>query len=151
MNFNEIKELIELVNLSELRNFELSLDGAMVKMSKNDIMETATVTLPATQKNDVAEKTITIEQAKEDITAEKEITGNAIKSPIVGTFYESGAPGAPKFVSVGDVVRKGDVVCIIEAMKVMNEVVSEFDGVVKAILAESEALVEYGQPLFIVG
>ena len=151
MNFDEIKELIEIVNLSELRNFELSLDGAVVKMSKNEVMETSTVTLSNIEGSSVQEKNITMEQVKEDVVVEKEVTGNVIKSPIVGTFYESGAPSAPRFVSVGDVVKKGDIVCIIEAMKVMNEVVSEFDGVVKAVLAESEALVEYGQPLFIVG
>ena len=77
--------------------------------------------------------------------------GNVVESPLVGTFYSAPNPDSAAFVKVGDSVKKGQVLGIIEAMKLMNEVESEYDGVVKAILVENEQMVEYGQPLFIIG
>ena len=77
--------------------------------------------------------------------------GTPLNSPMVGTFYRSSAPGAKPFVEVGDKVKKGQVVCIIEAMKLLNEVEAESDGVVKEICAENGQPVEFGQPLFILG
>ena len=77
--------------------------------------------------------------------------GNMVESPLVGTFYSAPNPDSAAFVKVGDAVKKGQVLGIIEAMKLMNEVESEYDGVVKAILVENEQMVEYGQPLFIIG
>ena len=83
--------------------------------------------------------------------AEKpEITGNTVKSPLVGTFYNAPSPDAEPFVKVGDTVKKGQVIGIVEAMKLMNEVESEFDGVVEQILIENASMVEYGQPLFVI-
>ena len=79
------------------------------------------------------------------------VTGNMIVSPLVGTFYASPAPDAENFVKVGDHVKKGQVVGIVEAMKLMNEIESEFDGVVEEILVSNEDTVEYGQPLFRIG
>lgn len=73
-----------------------------------------------------------------------------VKAPLVGTFYTSSAPGEQCFVKVGDTVKKGQVLGIIEAMKLMNEIESEYDGVVEAVLAENEQMVEYGQPLFVI-
>lgn len=75
-------------------------------------------------------------------------TGNLIKCPLVGTFYTAPSPEAENFVRIGDRVKKGQVIGIVEGMKLMNEIESEFDGVVEAVLAENEAVVEYGQPLF---
>ena len=77
--------------------------------------------------------------------------GNMIVSPLVGTFYASPAPDAENFVKVGDHVKKGQVIGIVEAMKLMNEIESEFDGVVEEILVSNEDTVEYGQPLFRIG
>ena len=82
-----------------------------------------------------------------DSKPEKKLSGNVVKSPIVGTFYITPSPGKPPFVKVGDKVNKGDVIYIIESMKLMNEVKSEFSGVVKEILVESGESVEYGQPI----
>jgi len=73
-----------------------------------------------------------------------------VKSPMVGTFYRSGSPGAKPFVEVGDTVKEGDALCIIEAMKLMNEIESDKAGVVKAILVENGQPVEFGQPLFVI-
>ena len=75
-------------------------------------------------------------------------TGNLIKCPLVGTFYTAPSPEAENFVRIGDRVKKGQVIGIVEGMKLMNEIESEFDGVVEAVLAENETVVEYGQPLF---
>ena len=84
-------------------------------------------------------------------TKTEDLSGNIVKAPLVGTFYISSGPGKEAFAPVGKKVKKGDVLCIIEAMKIMNEVVSDFDGEVKEILVENEQLVEYGQPLFRIG
>jgi acetyl-CoA carboxylase biotin carboxyl carrier protein len=78
------------------------------------------------------------------------LEGHAVKSPMVGTFYRASAPDAKPFVEVGDTVKAGQTICIIEAMKLMNEIESDKDGVVKAILAENGRPVEYGEPLFVI-
>jgi acetyl-CoA carboxylase biotin carboxyl carrier protein len=77
--------------------------------------------------------------------------GHVVKAPMVGTFYRAGSPGSPPFVEVGQAVKKGDTLCIIEAMKLMNEIESDADGVIKAILVENGQPVEFDQPLFIIG
>lgn len=81
----------------------------------------------------------------------EEVDGNVVKSPIVGTFYRSPSPDADSFVQVGDSVEKGQTLCIVEAMKIMNEIESEFSGEVKKILVDNAEPVEYDQPLFIIG
>ena len=89
---------------------------------------------------------------EETIAEEKvEVSGDIVKSPIVGTFYASTSPGKPPIVSKGDKVSKGDVLCIVEAMKVMNEITSDFDGEILDILVENGQFVEFGEPLFVIG
>ncbi len=83
--------------------------------------------------------------------AQPEYTGEEVKSPLVGTFYSAPSPEDAPFVKVGDTVKKGQTLGIVEAMKLMNEIESEYDGVVQAILVENEEIVEYGQPLFVIG
>jgi acetyl-CoA carboxylase biotin carboxyl carrier protein len=82
--------------------------------------------------------------------APEEPAGHVVKSPMVGTFYRSSAPGSPSFVDVGATVNEGDTLCIIEAMKLLNEIESDFSGVVQQILVENGQPVEYGQPLFVI-
>jgi acetyl-CoA carboxylase biotin carboxyl carrier protein len=77
--------------------------------------------------------------------------GHAVKSPMVGTFYRSASPGAAPFVEIGDTVAQGDTLCIVEAMKLMNEIEADASGTIKAVLAENGQAVEFGQPLFIIG
>lgn len=89
--------------------------------------------------------------SQEQPEAEKEISGNIVKAPIVGTYYSKPGPDKASFVEVGKTVKKGDVLMIIESMKLMNEVQSEFDGVVKEILVSDGAAVEYDQPIMIIG
>lgn len=101
---------------------------------------------PATQ-----QQTAGTQQPAEATEEKKEIEGEVVKSPIVGTFYRSPSPDADVFVQVGDQVEKGQTLCIVEAMKIMNEIESEFSGQVKKILVEDAEPVEYDQPLFIIG
>ena len=158
MNFNDVKELISIIDKSSFKTFELSIDNCSVKMSKtetavfsenvnNDIYKENKETHFAETNTDYKSEVI----EKETPIVEKEVEGNIVKAPLVGTFYSSSAPDKPPYAAVGAKVKKGDVLCIIEAMKIMNEVVSEFDGEIKKVLVKNEELVEYGQPMFIIG
>jgi acetyl-CoA carboxylase biotin carboxyl carrier protein len=99
----------------------------------------------ATTPADAAEKAV----EPEVVPAEPE--GHELKSPMVGTFYRSSGPGAKPFVEVGQAVKSGETVCIIEAMKLLNEIEADQDGIIKSILVENGQPVEYGQPLFVIG
>ena len=154
MNIEEVKELIALINDSDIKNFELTLDNATVRISKTDgVMPSAPVQAAqaaapaAAQTASVPAAPVQTETSAPAPKAEAK-GGNIVKAPIVGTFYESAGPGKPVFAPVGSKVKKGDVLCIIEAMTIMNEVVSEFDGEVAEVMVENEQLVEFGQPLF---
>lgn len=146
MDYASIKELIKIVNDSELTTFEMEFDGVILKMGKGGV-QPAPVTQEKVKPTPVS-KPSKIEDIKEEVVLEEEKGGTFVTSPIVGTFY--GAPSAekPPFVKVGDKVKKGDVLCIIEAMKIMNEIQSDVDGEVAEILVPNEQMVEYGQKLF---
>lgn len=151
MDYSSIKELIKIIDDSSLTNFELELDGTVVKMSKNQ--GTQAVDEGVKEVKSVKKEIAKIVSSNETTTVKEETTekiegGNLITAPIVGTFYATSAPGKAPFVKVGDVVKKGDVICIVEAMKIMNEITSEFDGTVAEIFVKEEDMVEYGQPLF---
>ena len=155
MNIEEVKELIALINDSDIKNFELTLDNATVRISKTDgVMPSAPVQAAPAAAQTASAQTASAPaapvQTETPAPAPKAEAkgGNIVKAPIVGTFYESAGPGKPVFAPVGSKVKKGDVLCIIEAMKIMNEVVSEFDGEVAEVMVENEQLVEFGQPLF---
>lgn len=153
MTLDEIKQLIEFIKGQELTEFELEQDGfkvriksghpqqvvAMPHMQASMPMMAAAVAPPA-----AAAASTAAPAAVADEGAELCI----VKSPIVGTFYRSAEPGAKAFVSVGDTVKKGQVLCIIEAMKLMNEIDSEYDGEVTSIYIENGQAVQYGERLF---
>ncbi len=144
MNYSEVKDLISVINNSSFTEFELSFDNLTLKMSK------------AAQGQPEAKSISIINQPQievsEPITIMPEpvavLQGKIIKSPIVGTFYISPGEGAQPFAPVGKKVKVGDILCIVEAMKIMNEVPSEFDGEIVEVLAENGVMVEFGQPLF---
>ena len=144
MNYEDIKKLIEDMGNSKIDNLEIEFpDGLKIKMDKTQktAVETVapqTVVTPVVSNNVVT----TVETPKE------EENYKVIKSPMVGTFYASSSPTAESFVKVGDKIKKGQVVCIVEAMKLMNEIESEFDGEVVEICVKNEDMVEYGTPLF---
>ena len=145
MDIRKVKKLIEMLENSNLEEIEIQEGEESVRLVKsNHRTQTAipqSIVLP--QEN-------SSQAAIEDIETEEEIKkeGNSINSPMVGTFYASASPGAKPFISVGDLVAEGDVVCIVEAMKMMNEIKSEFSGTVLSVNVENSEPVEYGQSLF---
>ena len=149
MQIKEIREMIRLVSQSGLSVFEMENDGFRIRMENG---QPTIATMPAA----VTEETV-VEQVVETVAAAPAavqapvVEGTPVKAPLVGVFYESPSPDKPAFVKVGDRVAKGDVLCIIEAMKVMNEITAEKDGIVNQVLVENEQLVEYGQELFMIG
>ena len=152
MDFEQIKELINMVNNSELRELQLSLNGTSISMSKNDgVLKPVKIVEKDSEKNDIEEHDNRfIQEEKQEIHNVEAKSGNIIKSPIVGTFYASAKPSSPALKSKGDKVKKGEVVCIIEAMKIMNEITSDYDGTIEEIFVENEQVVEFGQPLFMI-
>jgi len=148
MQIKEIREMIRLVSQSGLSVFEMENDGFRIRMENGTTTQSTVQTL-------VTEEPLTEVMAPVAVEAPTPVApvieGTPVKAPLVGVFYGSPAPDKPEFVKVGDTVAKGDVLCIIEAMKVMNEITAEKAGVVKQILVENEQLVEYGQELFLIG
>jgi len=147
MNSINIKELIGIVDKSSLTEFECKSGDFYIKMSKNSSNK------ENVQISDKAESAIIPEEISEPITImPKEKTeikdGNVVKSPIVGTFYQSSSPEKPPIVKIGDKVKEGDLLCIIEAMKIMNEIKSPYTGDIAEVMVSNEEMVEYGQPLF---
>ena len=149
MEFENMIEFIKTVSDSNLTQFQIEEDGFKLSM-KTDKQSKVVV-----QKQESVPKEIQSVAMDEIKPAEqkeiKKAEGNVVKSPLVGTFYSASTPDSAPFVKVGDTVKKGQVLGIVEAMKLMNEIESEFDGVVKEIQIENEQVVEYGQPLFVIG
>lgn len=140
MEFDKIVKLIHAVGESGLSEFSFEEGALKISMRGGEKQGKTVEFLP---------KAVGIkEEIKEKPTA---ITGKTVKSPLVGTFYAAPSPEAEAFVKKGDMVQKGQVLGIVEAMKLMNEIESEYDGVVEEILIGNEDMVEYGQPLFVIG
>ena len=142
MEYEKIKQLMIDMGNSKLTSIDIEFpDGVKIKMEKN-----ATV---AVASSPVVQQTV-IEQHNEKGPTQEvaEQSGNIIKSPMVGTFYSKSSPTSNPYVEIGSEVKKGTVLCIVEAMKLMNEIESEFNGKIAEILVEDGTPVEYGQPLF---
>ena len=140
MDLEKIEGLVKIIENSSLTEFTLKAGDLKITMSKLDHPPVVAAGVPVAPAAPAAE----VPGEKE----EKEEETLFITSPIVGTFYSAPAPDAPAFVRVGDQVRNGQTVCILEAMKLMNEIQSEFDCEIEAVLVSNEQKVEYGQPLF---
>jgi acetyl-CoA carboxylase biotin carboxyl carrier protein len=144
----QIQELIDLLKKNNLTELELEREGLRIRVRHETGFRTITATVPE-QGTSVSTSTAQLPTAAG--TQVDDTTGMiTIASPIVGTFYRSPSPDADPYVEEGDYVKKGQVLCIVEAMKLMNEIESEVDGRVTKILAESTKPVEYGQALFLV-
>lgn len=139
MNLDEIKELIALLNDNGLSALEVSENGKTIRLEK--ACAPVAVSAPAAIE-------IPRGQSASGSRAEPIDYNNAITSPMVGVYYASSSPEGKPFVSVGSEVKNGDVLCVIEAMKLMNEILSDRDGTVTEICARNEQIVEFGQPLF---
>jgi acetyl-CoA carboxylase biotin carboxyl carrier protein len=145
MDLRKLKTLIDLVQNSGISELEISEGDEKIRIAKQPAAPT-TVMLGSPAAAPMAAPAVAPEPA-----APAEPEGHLVKSPMVGTFYRSGTPGASPFVEVGQTVKEGDTLCIIEAMKLMNEIEADASGVVKAILVENGQPVEYGQPLVVIG
>ncbi len=139
MDIRKIKKLIEMLQDSDLKEIEVSQGDESVRISRDN--KSQTYVEPVIQKQVVHETNV----ASEKEVQQEDIEGNQITSPIVGTFYRKPSPDKDPFIKVGDVVQEGDVLCIIEAMKMMNEIKSDFSGKVVSINVEDGQPVEYGQ------
>ena len=150
MDLRKLKKLIDLVQESGISELEVTEGEEKVRIVKHlNGPANPTYLVGAQQQSFAPAPAVPAPAAQAAIPAEPE--GHLVKAPMVGTFYRSGSPGAPSFVEVGQAVKEGDALCIIEAMKLMNEIESDATGTVKAILVENGQPVEYGQPLFLIG
>lgn len=147
MDYEQIKKLIGDMGTASIDELEIEFpEGMKISMKKNSSKEVVTTTVqPQT-----AMPTIQVNTENNVVKEEQKCEENykIIKSPMVGTFYSKPSPDKDAFIKVGDTVKKGQVVCIVEAMKLMNEIESEFDGEIVEVCVEDGAVIEYGEPLF---
>ncbi|MBZ9689667.1 acetyl-CoA carboxylase biotin carboxyl carrier protein [Clostridium estertheticum] len=163
MDYKNIQELIKTVSDSQLTSFEIETEGIRIKMEKKEqqlIVER--IPAPTALATSVINESVNRESLAINQRSEEKIQSNieneasiipeenlfVVKSPIVGTMYSSPSDESQNFVKVGSLVKKGDTLCILEAMKLMNEIESEVDGEIVEVLVLNEDMVEYGQPLF---
>lgn len=153
MDLNHIKKLIKILEASEVTDLEVEENGVRIKLAKK-VRVTQNLTMPQANITPafVAPQSAAASVSEDKKAAEETAhTGlHEIKSPIVGTFYRAPAPDADAYVQVGDSVSVGSVLCIVEAMKLMNEIESDVNGTIVKILVENGKPVEYGQPLFLI-
>lgn len=151
MNYKFIIKIIDIFEKSNLSELEIEMEKPRfkIKLTKNNQGQVITQPIAPIPIETISQANVqtNIQEKKEEIKEEKK-NYHVIKSPLVGTFYRAPSPGAEPFVKEGDFVKKGQVLCIIEAMKVMNEIESDVDGIVEKILVENGKPVEYGQELF---
>lgn len=152
MDLRKLKKLIDLVEESGIAELEITEGEEKVRISKstNPAQGSATPTVTMAQPQAPASVIQTGAGSVPPQPAEAIPEGHVVKSPMVGTFYRSSAPGAPAFVEVGQTVKEGDTLCIVEAMKLLNEIESDKSGVIRAVLVENGQPVEYGEPLFVI-
>jgi acetyl-CoA carboxylase biotin carboxyl carrier protein len=153
MDLRKLKTLIDLVSESNISELEITETEGKVRIVKGGVA--APVQYVQAMAAPAAAPAVGVAPAAAPAGAtsapvEAASTGHAIKSPMVGTFYRSSSPGAPAFVEIGSQVKEGDTVCIIEAMKILNEIEADKSGTITQILGENGQAVEYGQPLFII-
>jgi len=158
----EIREIIKLVDSSSIDEFVYEVDGAKVKLKKNGVVVTDTVAPKKEVVAPVVQQTAPVaapvapatpakaEEAPAAAPANNDPSLHKIVSPMVGTFYQSPNPDSPAYVKVGDKVGNETIVCIVEAMKLFNEIEAEVQGEIVEVLVKDGELVEYGQPLFLV-
>lgn len=148
MDIRKVKKLIEMLEASEIDEIEIQEGEESVRISRS---RAAPEPAPAGVRSvEPSRPPAEAPAAAPELADATEPEENIVKAPMVGIFYESQAPGKPSFVELGQTVKEGDVLCIIEAMKIMNQVEAERGGVISKIMVENGEPVEYGQPLFII-
>jgi len=150
MDISEIRKLIKLVQASDITEIEVTEGDNTVRISRQGMVAAAPQVFAAPQMMAAPQATAAPSLISGEAPAAEENDENVFKSPMVGTFYSAASPDDKPFVSVGSQVKAGDVLCIVEAMKLMNEVEAEYDGVVEKILAKNAQPLEYGQPIFVI-
>ncbi len=148
MDLRKLKTLIDLVSDSNVSELEITEAEGKVRIVKSSgapmVMQQPAMQMVAAPVAATAAVSATLD------IAPLEPAGHAVKSPMVGTFYRSASPGAKPFVEVGSIVKEGDTICIIEAMKILNEIEADKSGIVSKVLCENGQAVEYGQPLYLI-
>jgi len=151
-NIDEIKTIVELMSEHDLTEFKIEADEMHLCIRRGSDQPVQMIQAPQMQAMaPMAAPAAAPVSAEAATETAPEIAGETIDSPIVGTFYEASSPDSPAFAKVGDTVSADTVVCIVEAMKVMNEIKAEKSGVIKEVLVDNAQPVEYGQPLFVIG
>ncbi|MDO5707808.1 MAG: acetyl-CoA carboxylase biotin carboxyl carrier protein [Andreesenia angusta] len=159
LELKDIKEIIELINKTDITKFEYEYDDMRIGIEKKELIANNSGKIEKLIQHEILESdpnkfeknihnSVKVE-AKEQIVSDDENI-YLVKSPIVGTFYDSPSPDSSPFVKIGDRVKKGDVLCIIEAMKIMNEIKAEYDGTIEELMLENEDIVEYNQPIMVI-
>jgi acetyl-CoA carboxylase biotin carboxyl carrier protein len=152
MDLRKLKTLIDLVAESDIAELEVTEGESKVRIVKSSaIPQGQMMMMPPAGMQQFAAPGAPAAAAPAPIAAAPAETGHVVKSPMVGTFYRSSAPGSPAFVEVGSTIKEGDTLCIIEAMKLLNEIDADISGTVTKILVENGQPVEFGQPLFVIG
>lgn len=149
MDLRKLKKLIDLVEESGITELEVTEGEERVRIAKQPLAAAQQTYMVAQPAPPAAPAVVASAPAAEEKSALPE--GQIVKSPMVGTFYRSASPGSDPFVEIGSSVKSGETLCIVEAMKLLNEIESDCSGTVKAILVENGQPVEYGEPLFIIG
>jgi acetyl-CoA carboxylase biotin carboxyl carrier protein len=147
MDLRKLKTLIELVETSGIAELEIQEGEARVRITRSHGANAATAAQPVIAVAPAAPAPAAAPSTPLEVPPEE---GHVVKSPMVGTFYRAATPGAQAFVEVGDTVQEGATLCIVEAMKLMNEIEADKGGVIKAILVDNGQPVEFGQPLFVI-
>ncbi|QSB19736.1 acetyl-CoA carboxylase biotin carboxyl carrier protein [Pseudomonas sp. 15A4] len=148
MDIRKVKKLIELLEESGIDELEIREGEESVRISRHSKTPAQQYYAPAPVAAPAPAPVAAPVAAAAEAPAAPQHAGNVIKSPMVGTFYRTPAPGSPAFVEVGKTVKKGDTICIVEAMKMMNHIEAEVSGTIESILVENGQPVEYDQPLF---
>ncbi|HEX8602063.1 MAG TPA: acetyl-CoA carboxylase biotin carboxyl carrier protein [Pseudoduganella sp.] len=152
MDLRKLKTLIDLVAESDIAELEVTEGESKVRIVKSSAMpQNQVVMMPHQGAQAQFAPAAAPAAAAPAVAAAAEPTGHIVKSPMVGTFYRSNAPGNAPFVEVGAVVKEGDTLCIIEAMKLLNEIDADKSGTITQVLVENGQPVEFGQPLFVIG
>lgn len=151
MDLRKLKTLIDLVAESDIAELEVTEGESKVRILKSSAAPQGQVMMMQPQQATMQAPAPVTAAAPVAPSVPAPIVGHIVKSPMVGSFYRSSAPGSPAFVEVGATVKEGDTLCIIEAMKLLNEIEADASGVIKEILVENGQPVEFGQPLFVIG
>ena len=147
MDIRKIKKLIEIIEESDIAEIEIKEGEEFIRINRYSTAVAPAAPVAYAQAAPVAASAVSSSDAA---PAPAEIKGHVLKSPMVGTFYRSASPGSKEFVTIGKAVQVGDTLCLIEAMKILNQIEADKSGVITQILVENAEPVEYGQPLFII-